>query len=180
MSLSGCYHWPAKMRRRLRLGGGPSPETPVHSSSSSQSPLSRPSSSSSAWPCPAGSLLAAPPPGRALHRFSGNVTIRKSYREKTVSIECGGKTEKNITLLMNRYAITTIGCYSRTGFSKLGCGNVLQIWNINLKTQGTLQVNIFGQRGSVEKSFGIPALEHVSYNSMRLDLWICVQITITL
>ncbi len=134
------------MRRRLRLGGGPSPETPVHSSSSSQSPLSRPSSSSSAWPCLAGSLLAAPPPGRALHRFSGNVTLRKSYREKTVSIECGGKTEKNITLLMNRYAITAIGCYSRTGFPKLGCGNVLHFRNINLKTQGTLRKYFWSKR----------------------------------
>lgn len=55
---------PAKTRKRLRRGGGPRPDTPAHSSSSSQSPLWNPSSPSSLHP----------PRGRALQRFSDVVS----------------------------------------------------------------------------------------------------------
>lgn len=55
---------PAKTRKRLRRGGGPRPDTPVHSSSSSQSPLWNPSSPPSLHP----------PRDRALQRFSDVVS----------------------------------------------------------------------------------------------------------
>lgn len=62
------FVWPAKKRNRLRLGGGPSPDTPAHSSSSSQSPLSNPSSPSSPHP------YTPLPRDWALQRFSDTVT----------------------------------------------------------------------------------------------------------
>ena len=69
------------MRKRLRLGGGPSPDTPVHSSSSSQSPLSNPSSPSSLHPS------TPPPRDRALQRFSDTVTSRSNCKTNRKQLE---------------------------------------------------------------------------------------------
>lgn len=90
------------MRNRLRLGGGPSPDTPAHSSSSSQSPLTNPSSPSSSTPPP-----PPPPRDRALQRFSDTVTSRSNCGGGQTGDEVKGnevKTHSTLTLFMNHCA----------------------------------------------------------------------------
>lgn len=74
---------PAKTRKRLRRGGGPRPDTPAHSSSSSQSPLCNPSSPPSLHP----------PRDRALQRFSDVVSCSNCVGKQT-DVRGGGRAPR--------------------------------------------------------------------------------------